>query len=365
MSTPRLRKILETALNAQASDVHLKPDGPVVLRVSGLLVPLTDDFLFDGELVDIANAILPDHLVDRFNSDKEADFSYIEPEVGRYRVNMFMQRGRLSLVMRHVKEIIPTVEELNIPEIVKEIALSHRGIVLAAGSTGCGKSTTLAAMLQYLNQSDRRRVITIEDPIEYLFHDELCIISQREVGLDTLSFRAALTRVLRQDPDVIMIGEMRDAESFMAALNAADTGHLVLSTLHTTTASQSIGRILDFFPNEERDQIRMQLAGCLQAVICQRLVPAASGQGVYPAVEIMVNTPTVRKLLEENLVEKLPAAIETGNEDGMQTFNQALLKLIQQRKVTEEAGLARATSPEQLRMNLKGIFLDEARRILG
>lgn len=219
-------------------------------------------------------------------------------------------------------------------------------------------------MLNQINNSEKCHIISLEDPIEYIFTDNLSVIEQREVGLDTLSFERALAHVMRQDPDVIMIGEMRDSQSFMAALAASDTGHLVITTLHTTTAYQAVGRVLDFFPAHERDQIRRQLAVNLQAVVCQRLVPAVSG-GVVPAVEIMINTPTVRKLMEENRLDKLFAAIETGTEDGMQTFNQSLYKLVKAKLITEENAMAQATNPEALRMNLRGIFLDESRRILS
>jgi twitching motility protein PilT len=206
-------------------------------------------------------------------------------------------------------------------------------------------------------------VITLEDPIEYVFEDNQCVIEQREVGLDTLSFHHALKHVLRQDPDVIMIGEMRDSLSFTAAMSAADTGHVVLSTVHTTNASQSVNRILDFFKAEEREQVRRQLAGTLQAVICQRMATTISGS-VTPAVEILINTPTVKKLIEENRLDKLPAAIETGNDDGMINFNQALFQLVKGGKVSEQEALSKATNPQALEMNFKGIFLDEGRRIL-
>jgi twitching motility protein PilT len=263
-----------------------------------------------------------------------------------------------------VKAHAPSFDELHLPEQLGEIASAERGIILVSGSTGCGKSSTLAAMIDHINQHEKCHIITLEDPIEYVFEDKQSVIEQREVGLDTLSFERALVHVMRQDPDVIMIGEMRDSQSFMAALAAADTGHLVLTTLHTTTAYSAIGRILDFFPAHERDQIRRQLAANLQAVICQRLVPAIAGS-VVPAVEIMVNTPTVRKLLDENRLDTLFAAIETGGEDGMQTFNQSLYKLVKAEMITEENALARATNPDSLKMNFRGIFLDESRRILS
>jgi twitching motility protein PilT len=311
----------------------------------------------------VISEIVPKHARARLEAEREVDFSYFAPEVGRFRTNLFQQRGEFCLAMRYVKTQVPSFEELNLLLVLRELAESHRGIVLVAGSTGCGKSTTLAAMVEHINAHSKKHIITLEDPIEYVFEDNQSVIEQREVGLDTLSFEHALKHVLRQDPDVIMIGEMRDARSFQAAMSAADTGHLVLSTLHTTNASQSISRILDFFRADEREQVRRQLAGTLKAVVCQRMVPAIQG-GMVPALEILINTPTVRKLLEENRLDKLPAAIETGSEDGMVNFNQALFQLIQEGKVTEKEALAKATNPQVLEMNLKGIFLDEGKRIL-
>jgi twitching motility protein PilT len=219
-------------------------------------------------------------------------------------------------------------------------------------------------MLEHINAHQKKHIVTIEDPIEFVFEDNQSVIEQREVGLDTASFQHALKHVLRQDPDVIMLGEMRDATSVMAAMSAADTGHLVLSTLHTTTASQSITRILDFFPADERDQVRKQLAACMRAVVCQRMARKIDG-GMTPAIEIMLNTPTVKKMIEENRIEKLAAAIETGTDDGMMNFNQSLFQLVQAGKVSKEEALAKATNPQALEMNFKGIFLSEGKRILG
>jgi twitching motility protein PilT len=258
---------------------------------------------------------------------------------------------------------VPSFEELGLLEQTKKIAESPRGIVLVAGSTGCGKSTTLAAMIEHINSNFKKHIITLEDPIEYVFEDNQCVVEQREVGLDTLSFHHALKHVLRQDPDIIMIGEMRDSLSFTAAMSAADTGHLVLSTLHTTTAGQSVNRILDFFKADEREQIRRQLAGTLQAVICQRMVATVAGS-MTPAIEIMINTATVKKLIEENRLDKLAVAIETGNDDGMINFNQALFQLVKNGKVSEQEALSKASNPQALEMNFKGIFLDEGKRIL-
>jgi len=300
----------------------------------------------------------------KLEAEREVDFSYFLPGIGRFRTNLFQQRGQWCFAMRYVKTNVPSFEELGLLPIVKKIAESPRGIVLVAGSTGSGKSTTLAAMVEHINANFKKHLITLEDPIEYVFEDNQSVIEQREVGLDTLSFHHALKHVLRQDPDIIMVGEMRDDVSFAAAISAADTGHLVLSTLHTTNAAQSINRILDFFKAEEREQVRRQLAGCMQAVICQRMVSTVSGS-MTPALEIMINTSTIKKLIEENRLDKLGPAIETGNEDGMLNFNQALFQLVKDGKVSKAEALAKATNPQALEMNFKGIFSSEGRRILG
>jgi len=356
-------KILKTAVDNGASDVHLKIGTPVIFRLNGQLIAIEAPHPTREWMDKVIANIVPQHAKKRLDEEREVDFSYLAPNVGRFRTNLFQQRGEFCLAMRFVKTQVPSFEELNLLLVLQELAESPRGIVLVAGSTGCGKSTTLAAMVEHINAQSKKHIITLEDPIEYVFEDNQSVIEQREVGLDTLSFEHALKHVLRQDPDVIMIGEMRDARSFQAAMSAADTGHLVLSTLHTTNASQSINRILDFFKAEEREQIRRQLAGTLRAVVCQRMVPSVQG-GMVPALEILINSPTVRKLLEENRLDKLPAAIETGSEDGMLNFNQALFQLIKDGKVTEKEALAKATNPQVLEMNLKGIFLDEGKRIL-
>jgi len=312
----------------------------------------------------IVEGITPSHLRKRLEEDREVDFSYFAPSIGRFRTNLFQQRGEWCLAMRFVKTTVPSFEELGLLGQVRKIAESPRGIVLLAGSTGCGKSTTLAAMIEHINNNFKRHIITLEDPIEYVFEDNQSVIEQREIGLDTLSFHLALVHILRQDPDIIMIGEMRDDVSFSTAMSAADTGHLVLSTLHTTNAAQAIHRILDFFKSEEREQIRRQIASTLQAVVCQRMVATIAG-GMTPALEIMINSGTVKKLIEENRLDKLPGAIETGSEEGMLSFNQALFQLVKDRKVTEKEALSKATNPQAFEMNFKGIFLDEGRRILG
>jgi twitching motility protein PilT len=358
------QRILKTAIEGGASDVHLKIGTPVVIRINRELIAV-DSPHPTGEWMDkIVEAVTPVHLKQRLDVEREIDFSYFIPGVGRFRTNLFQQRGQWCLAMRFVKTLVPSFEELGLLDQVRRMAEVHRGIVLVAGSTGCGKSTTLAAMIEHINNNFKKHIITLEDPIEYVFEDNQSVIEQREVGLDTLSFHHALKHVLRQDPDIIMVGEMRDDVSFSAAMSAADTGHLVLSTLHTTSAAQSITRILDFFKAEEREQIRRQLAATLRGVVCQRMVNSLDGQ-LIPAMEILINSAMVRKLIEENRLDKLPAAIETSADDGMLTFNQSLFDLVKAGKVTEKEALSKATNPQALEMNFKGIFLDEGRRIIS
>jgi twitching motility protein PilT len=357
-------RILKTAVDGAASDVHLKIATPVVFRINRQLIAIESPHPTEEWMNKVVEGITPAHLLKRRDQEREIDFSYYVPSIGRFRTNLFQQRGQWCLAMRYVKTIVPCFEELGLLLQIQRVAESPRGIVLLAGSTGCGKSTTLAAMIEHINANFKKHIITLEDPIEYVFEDNQCVVEQREVGLDTLSFHHALKHVLRQDPDIIMIGEMRDSISFTAAMSAADTGHLVLSTLHTTNSAQSISRILDFFKADEREQIRRQLAGTLQAVICQRMVSTLTNS-MTPALEIMINTATVKKLIEENRLDKLPAAIETGIDDGMLNFNQALFNLVKAGKVSEQEALSKASNPQALEMNFKGIFLDEGRRILS
>src|SRR3954470_10798266 len=293
------QRILQTAVAGGASDIHIKVGGPIIFRINRQLIAIEAPAPTETWINNIVEMIVPKHAQKRLEEEREVDFSYFLPGIGRFRTNCFQQRGQFCLALRYVKTQVPSFEELGLLPVVKSIAESPRGIVLVAGSTGSGKSTTLAAMIEHINANSRKHIVTMEDPIEFVFEDNQSIIEQREVGLDTLSFEHGLKHVLRQDPDIIMVGEMRDATSFAAAMSAADTGHLVLSTLHTTNSSQSITRILDFFKADDRDQVRRQIAATMQAVICQRMVPTIAG-GMMPAQEIMINTGTVRKLIEEN-----------------------------------------------------------------
>lgn len=357
-------RILKTAVDGGASDIHLKIGSPVIFRINRDLVAIECPIPTAEWMSKVIDIMVPKHGRQRLEDDREVDFSYYVEGLGRFRTNLFQQRGSFCLAMRHVKADVPTFEQLGLLPALRQIAESQRGIVLVSGATGSGKSTTLAAMLEHINEHSKKHIITLEDPIEFVFEDNQSVVEQREVGLDTTSFAMGLKHILRQDPDIIMIGEMRDAISVAAAINSADTGHLVLSTVHTTNAAQAVNRVLEFFKADEREQVRRQLATTLKAVICQRMVPTIEG-GMLPAQEIMLNTPTVRKLIEENRLDKLPAAIETGTDDGMLSFNQHLFQLVKDGRVTKEAALAKASNPQALEMNFQGIFLDEARRILG
>ena len=357
-------RILKAAVDAHASDVHIKVGGPVVLRISRQLIAIEAPIPTSEWMDSVLEHIVPPHMKVHFKEKREADFSYLLQGVGRFRTNVFQQRGEMALAMRYVKASVPDFEALGLPAVLRSVADSPRGIILLAGTTGSGQSTSRAAMIEHVNNNFRKHIVTLEDPIEFVFEDNQSIIEQREIGLDTESFYVGLRSALRQDPDIVMIGEMRDSVTFGAALNAADTGQMVLSTVHSTNASQSIGRVLDYFKADEREQVRRQLAGTLKAIICQRMVPTLDGK-MTPACEIMLNTPIVRKMLEENRLDKLAAAIETGYDDGMQDFNRAVLDLFNSGRISKEEAMAKAGNAAALEMNLKGIFLTQGSRILG
>ncbi|NLE41932.1 MAG: PilT/PilU family type 4a pilus ATPase [Lentisphaerae bacterium] len=359
-----LTEVLRQAIAAGASDIHIKRDQPPLFRVEKKLAPGPFEPIAVEQIRAIVSEILPFHLRRDYDVRHEVDFSYKEDGVGRFRVSLYDGEGCPVMALRYVKDKIPALEDLNLPPVLETLVTQRTGIVILSGTTGCGKSTTLAALIEQINLRLRRRIVTIEDPIEYAFTDKLSAITQREVGLDTESFAAALRHVLRQDPDVVLIGEMRDMDSVRTGITAAETGHLIFSTLHSGTAAAAVPRLLDMFPVEEQEQVRMALASNLSAIVCQRLVPTIGG-GVIPAAEVMFNTPTVKKLNMKNQLNLLGAAIETGGEHGMQNFNQALFQLIKGGVVSEADGMRFATNPDSLQMNLRGIFLDEGRKILS
>lgn len=356
-----LDKILAYAVKHGASDIHITVGSPPAIRVDGSIRFVGDNHLTPDDAIRFLDDLCDEKNKERFLDTGDMDLAHSVPGLGRFRVNIMKQRGSIGIVMRHVKAKIFDFETLNLPPGVEKAAKIPRGLVLVTGTTGSGKSTTLASMIDKINQERRMHIVTLEDPIEFLHVNKKSIISQREVGIDTLDFRVALRAAMREDPDVILIGEMRDAETFQAAMSAAETGHLVFSTLHTTNAMLTIDRILDLFPSTQQPQIRSQLALQLKCAIAQRLIPTADGKGRVPAVEVMFNNPAIASLIRENELKQLPNAIAGGVEDGMQTFNMSLAKLIKGHLITEEEGMWWSDNPEELKMNLQGIYLSQNR----
>jgi twitching motility protein PilT len=349
---------IEAALRALVakggSDLHLKVGAPPLMRVDGALEPLAGgEVLARSDTEGALHAILSDEVkLAEFAQDHEVDFSYEIEDVARYRVNAFQQRGTISIVSRAIPHSIRTIEELALPPVIRELAEEERGILLLTGTTGSGKSTTLAAMIDHINETRARHVVTIEDPIEFVHKDKRSVINQREVGMDTVSFQRALRRVLRQDPDVILVGEMRDEETVRTALSAAETGHLVLSTVHTVDAPETVNRIIDFFPPHEHGHARAMLAGTLKGVISQRLVPSASG-GRIAACEIMRMTGRVRDMIMDPAqTGRLGEVVSEGGYYGMQTFDQALFGHVKAGLVTVEDAIRAATHPHDFKLLL-------------
>jgi twitching motility protein PilT len=335
------------------SDLHLKVPSPPMVRVDGELVPIPGA----GPLTAQDTEAAIEHMLadpvrrQEFADDGEVDFAYAIEGVARFRVNAFRQRGYASVVCRAIPERIRTIDDLELPPVIRELAEEERGIVLLTGTTGSGKSTTLAAMIDHINTTRARHVVTIEDPIEFLHHDKRSVINQREVGADTASFKRALRRVLRQDPDVILIGEMRDEETVQTALSAAETGHLVFSTVHSVDAAETVNRLIEFFPPHMHQQVRSMIAGTLKGVVSQRLVPAADGRGRVATCEVLRMTGRVRDLVMDPLqTGRLPEVIAEGGFYGMQTFDQALFGHLKAGRVTLEQALAAATSPHDFKL---------------
>jgi twitching motility protein PilT len=344
-----LRRVIET----EGSDLHLKVPSRPLIRTHGILEPIPDsDPLSPDDTEAVFKEMLTEELkLQEFATENEVDFSYAVPGLARFRVNAFKQRGVVSLVCRAIPHTIRTVEELNLPPVISELAMEERGIILVTGTTGSGKSTTLAAMIDEINRSHSKHVVTIEDPIEFLHRDKLSIINQREVGSDTTSFKRALRRVLRQDPDVILVGEMRDEETVSTALSAAETGHLVFSTLHTVDAPETVNRIVDFFPPHQQQQARAMLAGTLKGVISQRLVRTPDGRGRVATCEVLRMTGRVRDMImNPEETGRLTEVIFEGEYYGMQTFDQALLKHVQAGRISMEEALRAATHPHDFKL---------------
>ena len=344
---------LSLLVERNGSDLHVKVGTPPKVRQSGALLPLDRQPLSHDEMEAIGTAIVPPERVERFEAAGEVDFAYSLPGVGRFRVNVFRQRGSVSAVFRTLRFGGPSFDEMGLPEVIRQLADEQRGLVLVTGPTGSGKTTTLAAMIEHLNHTRQSHIVTIEDPIEVLFRDDVASINQREVGTDTESFLSALRAALRQDPDVILIGEMRDTETVRTSLQAAETGHLVLSTLHTVDATETVNRVVDFFPPEQQGQVRLTLAGALKGIICQRLVPARDG-GMVPCHEILVNTGRVaERISDADKTAEIHDVIAEGGYYGMCTFDQSLLQLVKDEKVTVEAALSASSNPHDFTLQLQ------------
>ena len=353
-----LNEILKIALKGGASDIHLKSGLPAMFRVDGALVPLKNgERLMPEDIQKMSLAIMNPLQKTRFEETREVDLAYGIPGLGRFRVNAFQQRGSVGVVFRVIPFGVKTIESLHLPPVIAQIAMEQRGLILVTGTTGSGKSTTLASMIEHINTNRTCHIMTIEDPIEFLIRDRRSIVNQREIGVDTQSFSNALRAALRQDPDVILVGEMRDFETIETALTAAETGHLVMSTLHTLDATETINRIISVFPPYQQKQIRLQLGSILRAVVSQRLVPRSDGKGRVPALEVLVTTARVRECIaDKDRTKEIHDAIAKGfTTYGMQTFDQSLMYLVKKGLVTYEESLKHVSNPDDFALRFRGI----------
>jgi twitching motility protein PilT len=350
--------LLKIAVEQGASDLHIKVGSFPMMRIRGMLVPASTGKRLDHEdVVAMSAAVMSSSQRQKFKEAQDVDLAYSVPGLGRFRCNVFQQRGTVGMVLRVIPMQIRTVDELGLPPVLKKIASEERGLVLVTGSTGSGKSTSLAAMIDYINQTRCAHVITVEDPIEFLHRDARSIINQREVSVDTRSFAQALRSALRQDPDVILVGEMRDFETIETGLLAAETGHLVFSTLHTLDATETVNRIIAIFPPHQQKQVRLQLASVLRAAISQRLIPRADGEGRAPAVEVMITTPFIRDcIVDKDRTHLIPGAIAAGTSQyGMQSFDQSILSLYERGLVSYDEALRWASNVDEFKLKVQGI----------
>ncbi|HEX7580699.1 MAG TPA: type IV pilus twitching motility protein PilT [Thermoanaerobaculia bacterium] len=353
-----INDLLKIAVERKASDLHLKVGAHPIIRVDGDLIPLTDlKRLMQEDTIAMAFSIMSSRQKEKFKNNFDIDIAYSVPGLGRFRCNIFQQRGTVGMVCRVIPARIQPVKELLLPPIVEKICEETRGLILVTGTTGSGKSTSLAAMIDYINSTRAEHIMTVEDPIEFLHRDKKSIVNQRELEVDTRSFSSALRAALRQDPDVILVGEMRDFETVETALVAAETGHLVLSTLHTMDATETVNRVISVFPPHQQKQIRLQLAAVLKAVVSQRLLPRADGMGRVPAVEILISTNYIRDCIEnKDKTKYIHDAIKTGTSQyGMQTFDQSLYQLYKAGLITLEEAIRRSTNPNEFKLKIQGI----------
>lgn len=354
MENSLLHQYLWHLVKNQGSDLHLKAMAPPRIRVAGRLVSLRQGDVPDASQVEeMARQIMVPEKFLEFQQRHEGDFAYVAEGIGRFRVNIFRQKGEISMVFRHVKDKPPTFEELSLPGIVKTLSMEQRGLVLVTGPTGSGKTSTLAAMVDHINRTRPCHIVTIEDPVEVMHEDLAAIVNQREIGFDTDDFAVALRAAMRQDPDVILVGEMRDLDTVSAAIQAAETGHLVLSTLHTIGVAETITRIIDFFPTHQQQQIRVSLAGILRGVICQRLVRTTDPKQRVPALEVMVNNGRIQQcIIDADKTQDIHSIVAEGEYYGMLTFDQSLRRLYEERKIGAEEALENATNAHDLRLAL-------------
>lgn len=351
------KQMMQEMLNQRASDLHLRVGIRPMLRVDGSLTAIDDQILVHADIDKILSQILNDEQKERFNIKREMDLALSISKMGRFRINLYKQRGTIGIAIRQVNTKVPGFEELNLPDVVKDIASNKRGLVIVTGTTGSGKSTTLASIVEYINSTRSENVLTIEDPIEYIYRDKKSIISQREVGGDTDNFSSALRHAFRQDPDIILVGEIRDVDTMNIALTAADTGHLVLTTLHTLNAVETISRIISFFPPHQHQQIRLLLAGTLKAIVCQRLLPRCDGPGRVPAVEALVSTASIREaVVDPEKTITILDLIESGSTQyGMQSFDQSIMKLYRSGFISYEEAMVQCSNPDDFDLRVKGI----------
>jgi twitching motility protein PilT len=352
-----LKQMLVEMLNRKASDLHIRVGIRPHLRVNGTLQQIATDPITIETMEQVVGQILNEKQFERFQRKNEMDLALSVAKLGRFRINLFRQRGTTGIAIRAVNTSVPTFEDLNLPKAVRDLSRERRGLIIVTGTTGSGKSTSLAAIIEEINATSSMNIMTVEDPIEYIYRDKKAIISQREVGGDTESFATALRHAFRQDPDAIMIGEVRDLETMSIALTAADTGHLVMTTLHTLNVVETITRIVSFFPPHQHQQIRLLLAGTLKAIICQRLLARSDMPGRVPALEIMVNHGAIKEcIMDPNKTVDIPDLMEAGNvQYGMQTFDQAIMRLYKQGMLSFEEAMANASNPDDLDLRLKGI----------
>ncbi|HEX9122109.1 MAG TPA: PilT/PilU family type 4a pilus ATPase [Actinomycetota bacterium] len=350
-------ELLRYTVEMGSSDLHLKAGNVPFIRVDGELRPGSFPALSSADTEAMAQVLMPEHKAREFSATSEADFGYTLAGVGRFRINVYRQRGTVGLAIRRVRSEVPTFQELLLPTVIEQLADSSRGLVLLTGPTGTGKTTTIASIIGHINRSRRAHIVTVEDPIEVVHEDDLSIIEQREIGLDTESYAAALRHVIRQDPDVIFIGEIRDPESALSGIQAAETGHLVISTMHTIDATETINRLLDLFPPQQQREVRSSFAGALKGIVCQRLVPRADGKGRVPAVEVLVATGRVYdRIIDPEATVDIHDIIAEGDFYGMQTFDQALVKLVKDGLVTEEDARRFSTNPHDFNLALRGVM---------